>query len=990
MTTRPRAPDASAASEAHDGGGEWLRTWRSVEELADPDAPGDATRAEFARAFSLPEASRRDALRIMAASLAFGASGCGDASSPPGEAVPYVTQPEQQVPGHPRFYATATLFEGFAQPVLVAAHEARPTKIEGNPDHPIGNGGTDAFMQAAVLQFYDPDRSQTVQRQGRISTWGTFERELLGLRQSWDANGGSSLRLLTGAVTSPTLNRQLDRLVARWPNARRHCFEPVGSGLREEATRLAFGEPLSLHYALERAEVVVALDDDLLGAGPQQVRNAGGWAARRRTALQGDGACRLHVAEPTPTLTGAMAQTRLPIEARRIAALASALAQRPGVATTGDAELSAGESGWIEGAAADLRPHAGRCLVAVGPFQPPEVQALAFRINHALGNIGRTVMFTDPVASAAEDDLSLSALAADMAAGAVQTLMVLDANPAYTSFADIDFGRRLERVPLRLHAGLFYDETAERSHWHLPLSHSLESWSDARAVDGTVTVLQPVTRPLYDTRSIHELIALLLAEPPYEARAIVAQTWQSMLAGEPGDSTPVEERWRNILRSGFIQGSALAPHTFTPRTAPLPVPAMPDESERAGLEIVFRPDPSIWDGRFANCAWLQELPRPLTKLTWDNIAALSPSLAARLGVRSGELVEIVAAGNRLVAPAWVLPGQAERSITVFLGYGRRRAGRVGDNLGYDAYALRRADAPWALGGAQLRKLGKRAELATTQTHGTTEGHDIVRLVAMRQAPGDKNSAGQSAQPSLYPPRPPDEHAWAMAIDLDLCIGCNACVIACQAENNVPSVGKRQVALGRAMHWLRVDRYYAGPTDNPETYFMPVPCMHCEKAPCELGCPVNATVHGNGGLNEMVYNRCIGTRTCSSYCPYKVRRFNWFDYTRDATPSIQAQRNPNVTVRDRGVMEKCTFCIQRIAKAKIDADVENRSIRDGEVVPACQAACPTTAIMFGDLRDPNSRVSRWKQTPRNYALLAHLGTRPRTTYLARVAGDKGEV
>jgi molybdopterin-containing oxidoreductase family iron-sulfur binding subunit len=420
---------------------------------------------------------------------------------------------------------------------------------------------------------------------------------------------------------------------------------------------------------------------------------------------------------------------------------------------------------------------------------------------------------------------------------------------------------------------------------------------------------------------------------------------------------------------------------------PTPDDPRPNLDADAGVEVVFRPDPSTWDGRFANCAWLQELPKPLTKLTWDNIAALAPGLAERLGVRSGELLEINTNGGRVVAPAWILPGQAERSVTIFLGYGRRRAGRVGDNPGYDAYRLRPAEAPWTLGGVRVAKLDKAVELATTQTHNTTEGHDIVRVATEQQARAGEGPE-QPAQPSLYRPPPPDEHAWGMVIDLDLCIGCNACVLACQSENNVPSVGKRQVRLGREMHWLRVDRYYAGPAENPETYFMPVPCMHCEKAPCELGCPVNATVHGNGGLNEMVYNRCIGTRTCSSYCPYKVRRFNWFDYTRDAAPAIQAQRNPNVTVRDRGVMEKCTFCIQRIAKAKIDADVDNRSIRDGEVVPACQAACPTTAIMFGDLNDPDARVSRWKRTSRNYALLEHLGTRPRTTYLARVKDDIG--
>ncbi|MBK8210096.1 MAG: 4Fe-4S dicluster domain-containing protein [Rhodospirillales bacterium] len=962
--------------------GAWVRTWRSPEELA--GGLPDTALAEFAEAFGVTEASRRQVLKIMAASLALGAvSSCGDASDPSGVAVPYVNQPEQQIPGRPRYYATATLLEGFAQPVLVETHEGRPTKIEGNPDHPVGRGGTDAFIQAAVLQLYDPDRSQTVQHLGRIATWGHVEAAFADLRRRLDETGGAGLRLLTGDVTSPTLSRQLDRLQARWPQARWHGFEPVGSDLRHTALRQTFGARLAAHYALERAHVVVALDEDLLGPGPAQVRHADGWASRRRAALAGDGACRLMVAEPTPTLTGAMAESRLPVSAARIGALASALAARLRSGGAAAPQLSLGEEAWVAAAAQALQENHGRALVAVGAHQPAEVQAIGLHLNQTLGNLGATLVLTDPVARPVAEGQDLLALSAAIGTGDVETLLLLDVNPTYTAPAHMAFPQLLQQVPLRLHVGLFADETAALCHWHLPLSHPLESWGDARAVDGTVTLLQPTVRPLYETRSGHEVLALLLAEGPTDGLAIVRDTWQTHLDGWADDPAAQEELWRSFLRAGFIPDTAL--QARRPALAGEPAAALPESPGAEGIEIVFRPDPCVWDGRFANCAWLQELPKPLTKLTWDTIAAVSPSLAADGNIRTGDLVRVTAGTGSLEAPAWVLPGQAERTVTLYLGYGRTRAGRVGSGVGYDAYRLRRWDQPWMLRDAAISPSGSAVPLATTQHHDTTAGHPIVRTVALRELQADAGAVHHEAprQPSLYRPWPEGDPAWAMSIDVDLCIGCNACVIACQAENNVPVVGREQVAGGREMHWLRIDRYYNGPPENPGTTFMPIPCMHCEKAPCEVGCPVNATVHGNGGLNEMVYNRCIGTRTCSSYCPYKVRRFNWFDFTGDASPQVRAQRNPDVTVRARGVMEKCTYCIQRISAASRQARVENRPIGDGEVVPACQQACPTTAIMFGNAADAGTRVSQWKQSSREYGLLEHLGTRPRTTYLARV-------
>lgn len=561
--------------------GRWVRTWRSLDEFAG-ELPETAV-AEFADAFTLPEASRRDVLKIMAASLALGAaSGCGDASDPGGVAVPYVNKPEQQIPGRPRYYATATLLEGFAQPVLVETHEGRPTKIEGNPDHPVGRGGTDAFTQAAILQLYDTDRSQTVQHLGRIATWSHVEAAFADLRRRLDDTGGAGFRLLTGDITSPTLLRQLDRLQARWPKARWHGFEPVGAAFRDAALRQTFGQPLSLHYAPERADVVVALDDDLLGPGPRQVRHADGWASRRRASLAGDGNCRLFVLEPTPTLTGAIAERRLPVSAARIGVLAAALAARLGSGRAAAPQTSVDEDAWLTEAVAALQEHRGRSLVAVGAHQPAEIQAICLHLNQALGNLGGAVVLTDPLAGPVGEGQDLSALAGAIATGSVETLLVLDANPAYAAPGDLVFAQLMQQVPLRLNAGLFADETAALCHWHLPLSHPLESWSDARAVDGTVTVLQPTVRPLYDTRSVHELLALLLAEGPRDGLSIVRRTWQPLLENGTADPAAQEERWRGFLRAGFIPDTAA--QSRSPAPAGEPAAAMPENAGADGIE----------------------------------------------------------------------------------------------------------------------------------------------------------------------------------------------------------------------------------------------------------------------------------------------------------------------------------------------------------------------------------------------------------------------
>jgi MoCo/4Fe-4S cofactor protein with predicted Tat translocation signal len=958
--------------------------WRSVEELADTAAGRAAIAAEFpALAPTLGETSRRDVLRVMAASLALaGLSGC-DPVQPEEKALPFVDAPEFQAPGEPLLYATATLLDGYAIPVLVKTTMGRPIKVEGNPRHPLTKGGTDIFAQAAVLDLYDRDRSKATTYLGQILTWGRLQRALIEQARELERRRGEGLAILSGTITSPTAVRQMRQLQERFPKMRLFEHEPVGSARRRDATRSAFGRPLEVHYRLDRVEVALSLEEDFLGPGPSQIVNAHRFAEGRRDALDQGRLLRLYAAESTPSLTGANATEHKPMAAAEVELLVLALAQRFGVGPAEAVDLPLERRAWLLKVAVELQQAGENALLAVGPHLPPDLQALGFQINRALGSLGETVELAEPAYWSPEDAGSLADLAEAIRGGAVDTLLMLDVNPLYTAPADLVFQDAVRQVPLCIHLGRHDDETAAFSHWHVPLAHPFESWSDARAIDGTATVLQPLIRPPYGGRTVHEVLATVAGEPDLTPYETVRRTWREILGADE-----FEEKWAQIVHDGFAPGTASRPLTLMPQALEVRGP----QPAGTALEVVFRPDPAIWDGRFANNPWLQELPKPLSKLTWDNVAAISPELAAERRLRSGDKVRLSARDRFLEAPVWVLPGQAARTITLYLGYGRRRIGAVADGIGYDAYRLRRSDAPWQLVGVEMQAIGDEALLATTQLHHTMAGHDLVRKTTPAEVAAGQRVGPPPSEHSLYPEWEYPGYAWGMVIDLDACIGCNACVVACMAENNVPVVGKEQVAMGREMHWLRVDTYYEGDPSDPRTHFQPVPCMHCEKAPCEIGCPVNATVHGPEGLNQMIYNRCVGTRTCASYCPYKVRHFNFFDYAsaelqlsgeRVADDGRVAQRNPEVTVRARGVMEKCTYCVQRISRARIEAKKARRRIQDGEVVTACQAACPTRAIVFGDLNDRGSAVRRAKDSPRNYTLLQELGTRPRTTYLAKL-------
>jgi len=973
---------ALRARLAEQGGQQY---WRSLEELADTDEFRSFLQAEFPdqAPHVLDPVGRRTFVKLMGASLALaGVSAC--TKQPEEKVFPYVNAPEYIVPGEPLYFATAMTLDGVATGLLVESHMGRPTKVEGNPDHPASLGATDLLAQASVLTMYDPDRSQTLRHVGEVQTWRNFSTALAALVATQTGSQGAGLRVLSGTVTSPTLAAQMAALLAKYPKATWHQYQPVTRDAGHAAARVAFGRPLDVRYRFDKADRVLSLDADFLGGGPGMVRYVKDFAARRRVDGGGGRMNRLYVAETSTTNTGATADHRLPLRPAEIVELAIGVARGLGLPVRAPVGLDAHRA-WIDAVVADLQTHTGYCVVVAGDSQPAAVHLLAYAMNAALGNENATVVYTEPVAAAPVDQgQSLRELVAAMDAGEVETLLLLDVNPVYDAPVDLDFTTRLGKVGTRIHYGLYYDETAELSHWHIPATHYLESWDDARAFDGTASIVQPLIAPLYDGKAAVEVVAALLGQPDATAHDLVRGTWKAQW-----NAADFEAEWRKAVHDGVVAGTARQPVTATWVAAPsswgagvLPPPPAADEP---GLDVVFRPDSSLYDGRFANNGWLQEVPKAITRLTWDNPALIAPATAEKLGLDRGALIEVSVGGRALEVPVWIQPGHAPDAITLYLGFGRTKAGQVGNGVGFDTYALRTSDAPWSVRGAAVVKRGGHYPLACTQDHHSMEGRNLVRVGTVAQFEKDPEFAHTHSErdKSMFPGFKYEGHAWGMTVDIGSCVGCNACIIACQSENNIPVVGKDQVARGREMQWIRVDRYFEGDLDNPQTVMQPVFCMHCEQAPCETVCPVNATVHDSEGLNAMVYNRCVGTRYCSNNCPYKVRRFNFTLYNDPKTPVEEMKFNPDVTMRSRGVMEKCTYCVQRINYTRIRARREERAVKDGEILTACQQVCPADALTFGDINDKRSKVATLKQSPLNYSLLNELGTLPRTTYLAGV-------
>ena len=877
--------------------------------------------------------TRRDFLKLGAAAAALATGACTRPREP---IVPYAHQPEGTLPGIPHFYASAASFVGAAEGLLIESNTGRPTKVEGNPAHPASLGATSIHGQASVLELWDPARSKAPRHGGQPATRAEFERELDAALSKITEQRGAGLAVLVGACDSPTLAAQLAGIHRRYPNARIHQWDPLARVNSREGARLAFGRPLEPLVRLQEAGAILSLDSRFLDDHPYRLAYARAFARGR--VLRDGRMARLYALESAPSLAGAMADHRW----------AMPLADIEAWLVAKDARF---QRIWQ-----DLQ--ANRGVILAGEALSPWAHALVHRLN---AELRAPVAYIPPVDALGA--APLAELVDAMRRREVELLVIIGGNPAYDAPADLEFSDAVQSVPLSVHLSLYDDETSARCTWHLPATHFMEHWSDARAYDGTASIVQPLIAPLYDGISPHELLALLL-RAPQSGYEIVRAHWP-------------DADWDTALRKGVIAGSAYKAAALTPRAVPIPA-----QTKSSGWSVRFVADESVLDGRYANNTWLQELPRAHTKLTWDNAALLSPQSAATLHVQTGDLLDVRLGDRSVRAPAWVMPEQADGTITLVLGYGRPRAGPVGNGVGYDAYRLRTSKAPWSASNADVVKAPGRYEFATTQNHARMEGRDLAREVPIADV---ERFEAERPQTSLYTPWPYEGYRWAMSVSLNSCIGCNACTIACQAENNIPTVGKDQVIAGREMHWIRVDRYYEG----NRTRFQPVPCMHCENAPCEYVCPVEASVHDSEGLNVQVYNRCVGTRFCSQNCPYKVRRFNFYDHTPRAE-TLKAQMNPEVTVRMRGVMEKCTYCVQRITRARIEAEREERRIRDGEVVTACQAACPTGAIVFGDLNDPQSAIVSAKRSPLDYDLLAELNTRPRTSYAARVLNRNPEL
>lgn len=1010
------------------------RFWKNLDELAETPAFHELMQEEFPRQSTewVDGVSRRGFLKVMGASLALaGLAGC---TKQPDEPIyPYVKQPEDLVLGKPMYFASAHPFPTGAIPVLIKSDAFRPIKVDGNPEHPVSQGKSDVFTQATLLDLYDPDRSQHVLYRGNNAMWGDFQNAFATAVKKLP--GGQGLYFLSAEITSPTLAAQWKQVQTAYPQAKLVQWEPVNRDASRAATKAAFGDYLDPQYKLEDADVILSLDADFLSgiAQPGFLPMARAYAERHRYE-EGKPMNRMYVVETMPTVTGFKAEHRLALKPSDLVAFAQGLASG-----TAPAGATADQQKFFSAVLADLKKTGGRCVVIPGEQSSPEIHAAAFALNASLGAVGKTVVYTETVNPMPTEQVAdLKGLVADMKAGKVQWLVVLGVNPVYSAPSDLHFADAYQNIPTTVHLGSHLDETGAVSNWHINSAHYLESWSDARAYDGTLSIIQPMIAPLYDGKSSHDVFQSLLANPQASAFDVVQANAKNYIKGDFATS------WRKALHDGWIADTA-----FTPKTVGAPKSATTTLTASSGLEISFRPDPSLYDGRYANNGWLEELPKQVTNLSWDNAALMSMGTMGELGVEESDAVRVDYNGRWFIAPVLMAPGHPDGVITVHLGFGRGpETGRVGGGVGFDSYQIRTADNPYWIAGAVAKKSPGTYDLCVTKVHNiehrggfaqwdlnkkeydnegtfSLAGHEaqergIIRYATVAEAEkepdfaheggvsgtsiykvgyapeGERTDHDNSFFPDVwrYDRKDPSslkvQNAWGMAIDLNSCVGCNACIISCYAENNIAVVGREQVKIGRNMQWIRIDTYFEGDLHAPKAHFQPMACQHCENAGCEQVCPVGATIHTPEGLNTMVYNRCVGTRYCSNNCPYKVRRFNFLLYSDYETESLKFMRNPDVTVRSRGVMEKCSYCVQRIEAAKIQADIENRAVRDGDIITACQQACPTDAIVFGNINDKTSKVAKRKAKERDYQVLTDLNYRPRTTYTAGVINPNPEL
>ncbi|HLX45008.1 MAG TPA: TAT-variant-translocated molybdopterin oxidoreductase [Bryobacteraceae bacterium] len=973
--------------------------WRSLDQLADTPEFRDWVAKEFPGGTEMLDGqSRRNVLKLMAAS--FGLAGLTACRRPIEHVLPYSKGVEDLIPGQAYFYSTVTSLGGQATGLLVETHDGRPTKIEGNPDHPSSLGAATALQQSAILSLFDPDRSARLLENGAETKkgWTEFQAYLKGIA----LGDGSGLRFLSEAVNSPSLMAVRAEAMKKFPKAKWVEYEAISG---DSGTMLAFGQPLTVHPAYDKAKVVLALDYDFLGLDSISPLPTKLFSKRRRVETEEDleKMNRLYAVESQFSITGANADHRLRMKAAEVKQfaldLAGSLGAIPGLNVVGGGDKRAK---FLAAVVKDLKAAGAEALVVAGPRQPASVRALAHVINQSLGSAAVSYTKAEPSNSGVE---ALKALAAEMSSGQVSTLLILGGNPAYTAPADLQFASAISKVANTIHLGSEEDETAAAAKWHLPEAHFLETWSDARSHDGTVAIQQPMIQCMYGGKTPAEMVAMLIDAKDKQAYDIVKNYWFGQWPGKEKDK---EQVWRKALHDGIIASvkpGEPAKVSADAKKVAAAIAAEPKVST-SGVEVAFVPGASTWDGRFANNGWMQEAPDPMTKLVWGNAALMSPATARAQSLKDGDMVTVSRGSLKLEAAVMIQPGQADQTVTFALGYGRAKCGRVGKGVGFNAGVLRTSDNFWFAPDFSISPTGATFRHATTQEHGTIDDkgvnashlndRPVFREVSIADYKKNPKVVDEMAETpelhSIYPERSYESgNQWGLAIDLTSCTGCNACVVACQAENNIPVVGKEQVMRGREMHWIRMDRYYVGPEDDPRAVEQPIPCMQCENAPCENVCPVAATTHSPEGLNDMAYNRCVGTRYCANNCPFKVRHFNFLNFHKHDPALMGMVFNPDVTSRMRGVMEKCTYCVQRIQETKIKAKVEGRrAIKDGEIVTACQQTCPADAIVFGNINDPNSRVSKLKKQERNYAMLAELDIRPRTTYLAKLRNPNPEL
>lgn len=977
--------------------------WKSLDQLSGSGKFDQFLHREFPQGASeLNDGmSRRKFFTLMSASMALaGLAGC---RRPVEKIIPYVIEPENIIPGIPLHYATTMSFGTRAYGLVVKSNEGRPTKIEGNPAHPSTLGSSNSFLQASILGLYDPDRSNAVIHKKREKGWVDFVQTWQEKYPQLLQNGGKGLAVLSESFASPTLSRLKDQFKTNFPNATWATFEPVSDENIFKGINIATGQNLIANYNLEDAKVILSLDSDFLHLESENIGNARGFTKGRQVTHVGDEMNRLYVVESSFSVTGSMADHRLRLQSRLIGAFAvklMAALERIGVKINAhvnvrDYEAVAIDEKYVHALAKDLAANRGKCLIVAGRRQPAPLHALVLALNQALGNVNRTLFLHDSINISLPEFDSLTKLVDAMNNNKVETLFILGGNPIYNAPVDLDFTGAMAKVKNSVHLGYYNDETGSAAKWHIPRTHFLEEWCDARSGDGSLSIVQPLIAPLLNGHSYLELLNLIVSGRDLAGYELVRKTWRGILP-----KTDFEKSWRRVLHDGVFAASRQKPVNvklnFNAISSSVNASDFPaDPADINSLEVVFEASPSVFDGRFANNGWLQELPHPSTKLSWDNAALFSHATAKELGLKNEDLIKLSYAGRSVEAVVWILPGQADYSVSLLLGYGRQHLGRIADDVGFNYYTLRASDSIDFGKGLKVVNLHQKYELANVQDHWSMEGRAIVREATLEEYKQEPHFAEEMVEhpplKNLWKEHKYDTgYQWGMTIDLNSCIGCNACTIACQSENNIPVIGKEQVRNGREMHWIRLDRYFVGDLDEPEMVHQPVGCQQCENAPCEQVCPVQATNHDKEGLNVMVYNRCIGTRYCSNNCPYKVRRFNFFNYTNELPELVKMAQNPEVTVRSRGVMEKCTYCIQRINHAKINAKEQGRKVRDGEIQTACQQACPTNAIQFGNILDPESRVAAARQIDRKYELLGELNTRPRTSYLAKLRNPNPEL